>query len=43
MYLKKNVKGMDYYVDGEKIIANKYTIGKINYGKHYLIDILKKI
>ena len=33
MYLKENVKGMDYYVDGEKIIANKYTIGKINYGK----------
>ena len=31
-YLKENVKGKDYYVDGEKIIANKYTVGKLNYG-----------
>ena len=31
-YLKKNVKGKDYYADGEKIIANKYTIGKLLYG-----------
>ena len=32
-YLKNNVRGKDYFVDGEKIIVNKYTIGKINYGK----------
>ena len=31
-YLKENVRGVDYYVDGEKIIANNITIGKLKYG-----------
>ena len=31
-YLKNEVKGKDYYVDGEKIIANKYTVGKLVHG-----------
>ena len=34
-YLKNNVKGKDYYVDGEKIIANKYSVGKLTYGKTF--------
>lgn len=31
-YLKHEVKGHDYYVDGEKIIANGTTIGKLKNG-----------
>lgn len=31
-YLKNEVKGHDYYVDGEKIIANGTTIGKLKNG-----------
>ena len=31
-FLKQNIKGKDYYVDGEKIIANSITIGKLRYG-----------
>lgn len=32
-YLKNEVKGHDYYVDGQKIIANGTTIGKLKNGK----------
>lgn len=32
-YLKNEVKGKDYYVDGQKIIANSTTIGKLKNGK----------
>lgn len=32
-YLKNEVKRHDYYVDGEKIIANKHTIGKLKNGR----------
>jgi len=31
-YLKNEVKGHDYYVDGEKLIANSTTIGKLKNG-----------
>ena len=33
-YLKKYIRGKDYYVDGEKIISNNVTIGKLRYGKN---------
>ena len=47
-YLKDNVKGKDYYVDGEKIIANSVTIGKLGYGntnfsKNIEIEIRKEL
>ena len=32
-FLKYEVKGSDYYVDGQKIIANNTTIGKLAKGK----------
>lgn len=32
-YLKNEVKNHDYFVDGEKIIANSTTIGKLKNGK----------
>ena len=32
-YLKNEVKGKDYYVDGQKIISNGTTIGKLKNGK----------
>ena len=32
-YLKKYVRGNDYFVDGEKIIVNKFSVGKLTYGK----------
>jgi len=31
-YLRTKVKGHDYYVDSQKIIANKHTIGKLMHG-----------
>lgn len=32
-YLKNNIRGKDFYVDNEKIIANNTTIGKLRYGE----------
>lgn len=32
-YLKNNIRGKDFYVDNEKIIASNTTIGKLRYGE----------